>query len=49
MTMIIVVGQITYGVNTSETIEKGELFVLDDLVRIPLKYPHICTAQPIRK
>jgi hypothetical protein len=46
---MIIVGQITYGVSISGTIEKGELFVLDDLVRIPLKYPHICIVQLVRK
>jgi hypothetical protein len=40
-----IVGQITFGVGIGETIEKGELHVLDDLVRIPLRYPHISTIQ----
>jgi hypothetical protein len=45
------IGQITFGVGTNEIVEKGEPFVLDDLVRIPLRYPHICIVQkhPVRK
>jgi len=48
---MIIVGQITFGVNIGETIEKGEPLMLDDLVTIPLRYPHICTIQkqPVKK
>jgi hypothetical protein len=35
------VGEITFGVGIGETIAKGKPHVLDDLVRIPLRYPHI--------
>jgi hypothetical protein len=48
---VMIVGQITSGVGIGETIKKGQPLVLDDLVRIPLRYPHICTIQkhPIKK
>jgi hypothetical protein len=39
------VGQIFYGVGNGEIAKKGEPFVLDDLVRMPLRYPYICIVQ----
>jgi hypothetical protein len=42
---MVTIGQITFGVSIGETIEKGEPLMLDDLVTIPLRYPHICTIQ----
>jgi hypothetical protein len=48
---VMVVGQTTFGVGIGETTKKGEPFVLNDFVRIPLKYPRICIVQkhPVRK
>jgi len=48
---VITIGKITSGVGTSEIAKKGKPLVLHDLVRIPLRYPHICTFQkhPIKK
>jgi hypothetical protein len=48
---VIIIGKIIVGVGTSEITKKGEPLVLDDLVRIPLRYPHICTFQkhPVKK
>jgi hypothetical protein len=40
-----IIGQISSGVGIGEIIEKGKFFMLDDLVRIPLRYPHNCTSQ----
>jgi len=42
---VMTVSQITFGVGIGEIVEKGEPFVLDDLVRIPLRCPHTCTVQ----
>jgi hypothetical protein len=48
---VMTIGQITSGVGTGEIAEKGKPHVLDDLMRIPLMYPHICIVQkhPFRK
>jgi hypothetical protein len=48
---VMTVGQITSRVGTGETTKKGEPLVLNDLVRIPLRYPHICIVQkhPVKK
>jgi hypothetical protein len=48
---VMTIGQITFGVGSDEIAKKGKLHVLDDLVRIPLMYPHICIVQkhPVRK
>jgi uncharacterized membrane protein YGL010W len=48
---VMTVGQITSRVGIGETIEKGKPPMLDDLVKILLRYPHIYTIQkhPIRK
>jgi len=40
-----IIGQITSGVGIGEIIEKGKLPMLDDLMRIPLRYPHNCTIK----
>jgi hypothetical protein len=42
---VITIGKITSGVGIGEIAKKGEHLMLDDLVRIPLRYPHICTTQ----
>jgi hypothetical protein len=42
---VMIMGQITSKVGIGETVEKGKPLVLDDMVRIPLRYPHICTFQ----
>jgi len=48
---VMIMGQITSRVGIGETVEKGKPLVLNDMVRIPLRYPHICAIQkhPIRK
>jgi hypothetical protein len=42
---VMTIGQITSRVGTGETTEKGEPFMLNDLVRIPQRYPHVCIVQ----
>jgi hypothetical protein len=42
---VMTIGQITFGVGIGEIVEKKEPPMLDDLVKIPLRYPHICAIQ----